>query len=134
MEINRKIGYILIYDYEINEPNQLKNLTLDKIFIEKETHKISSSREIYKLFEYVKSGDIVFVESFARFAKNISTLQSQINKLITNNVSVKFLKEDLLFSKGNAENNENFFQVMNVFVGFEKEISRKKQLANVLNN
>lgn len=123
------VGYIRVSTVEQNTTRQLEDIKLDKVFTEHKSGKDSSNREqLNALLDYVREGDTVHVHSIDRLARNLTDLKDIVNKLKDNGVSIKFYKENLLFSTDNTEAiSQLLFNILGSFAEFERELMLERQ-------
>lgn len=79
-----KIGYIRVSTTEQNTIRQevlMKELGVDEVYIDKVSGKDTQRPKLQKMISYVRSGDVVIVESISRFARNTKDLLELIEIL-----------------------------------------------------
>lgn len=89
-----KIGYVRVSTKEQNTARQevlMKELGVEKVFIDKESGKNRERKELKKLLEFARQGDVVIVESISRFARNTKDLLELIE--ILTNKGVEFISK-----------------------------------------
>ena len=93
-----RVGYVRCSTIEQNEARQLKMMeeqNTEKVFIDKASGK-NTEREAFKeMMSFVRSGDIVIVESISRIARNTRDLLSIISDLTEKGVEFVSLKESI---------------------------------------
>lgn len=124
-----QVGYIRVSTLDQNTQRQLEGIVLDKVFTEHKSARDSSSREqLNALLNYVREGDTVHVHSIDRLARNLFDLKEIINILKNNGVSIKFHKENMLFSTDNTEAiSQLLFNILGSFAEFERELMLERQ-------
>ena len=98
MVINLKIGYIRVSTVEQNIARQeviMKKLDVEKIFIDKISGKNKERPMLKEMMDFVRSGDIVVVESISRFARNTRDLLELVDQLIAKGVQFVSMKEKI---------------------------------------
>ena len=85
----QSVGYIRVSSVDQNTERQLDNLNLDKVFIDKMTGSTKDRPELQRMIEYVRQGDIVYVHSLDRLARNFDDLLDIINQLNQKGVILK---------------------------------------------
>lgn len=98
MVINLKIGYIRVSTVEQNIARQeviMKKLDVEKIFIDKISGKNMERPMLKEMMDFVRSGDIVVVESISRFARNTRDLLELVDQLIAKGVQFVSMKEKI---------------------------------------
>ncbi len=105
---------------------------IEKVFEEKVSGANTEREALAEMIEFVREGDEVVVFSIDRLARNLRDLQSIIQQLNENGVTVRFLSERLVFT---ANTNDAFaklqLQLMGAFAEFERNIIRKRQLEGI---
>lgn len=89
-----KIGYVRVSTEEQNTIRQevlMQELGVQKVFIDKASGKNMERKELKKLLEFARQGDVVIVESISRFARNTKDLLELIE--ILTNKGVKFISK-----------------------------------------
>lgn len=89
-----RVGYIRVSTKEQNTARQevlMKELQVDKIYIDKLSGKDTNRPMLQEMLSYVREGDIVIVESISRFARNTKDLLNLIEQL--DSKSVKFISK-----------------------------------------
>lgn len=98
MVINLKIGYIRVSTVEQNIARQeviMKKLDVEKIFIDKISGKNKERPMLKEMMDFVRSGDIVVVESISRFARNTRDLLELVDQLVAKGVQFVSMKEKI---------------------------------------
>lgn len=93
-----KIGYIRVSTVEQNIARQesiMEKLGVDKVFIDKMSGKNTDRPELKKMMNFVRSDDIVVVESISRFARNTRDLLELVDQLVAKNVQFVSMKEKI---------------------------------------
>jgi len=93
-----KIGYVRVSTLEQSTDRQevaLAELKMDKIYIEKASGKDTKRPELIKMLEYVREGDVVYIESISRLARSTRDLLSIVKQLEDKKVDIISLKENI---------------------------------------
>ena len=93
-----KIGYIRVSSNEQNTDRQefaLSNMGIDKLFTEKISGKTMNRPELKKMLEYIREGDILYIESISRLARSTRDLLSIVQQLQDKKVELISLKEHI---------------------------------------
>ena len=105
---------------------------IEKVFEEKVSSANTEREAIAKIIVFVREVDEVVVYSIDRLTRNLIDLQTIIQQLNDNGVTVRFLNERLVFT---ADRNDAFsklhLQLMGAFAEFEINIIRKRQLEGI---
>lgn len=98
-EVNKmKIGYVRVSTEEQNTARQeilMKELGVEKIFIDKKSGKNTDREELKKMLEFVREGDTVVVSEISRFARNTRDLLELVDKLTEKGVQFESQKEKI---------------------------------------
>ena len=98
MVLSFKIGYISVSTVEQNIARQeviMKKLDVEKIFIDKISGKNKERPMLKEMMDFVRSGDIVVVESISRFARNTRDLLELVDQLVAKGVQFVSMKEKI---------------------------------------
>ena len=93
-----KIGYVRCSTAEQNESRQLKMMEeqcTEKLFIDKASAKNMDRQAFKEMMMFIRTGDIVVVESISRIARNTRDLLSIISDLTEKGVEFISLKENI---------------------------------------
>jgi len=92
------IGYIRVSTEEQNTIRQevlMKELGVEKIFMDKASGKNAQREELKKMMDFARQGDTVICESISRFARNTKDLLDLIEELNSKNVIFVSKKESI---------------------------------------
>ena len=126
-----EIGYIRVSSVGQNDARQLEGVFLDKVFKEKISGKSIKRPELEKCLEYIREGDTLHVHSMDRLARNLKDLQNIVDDLTAQGVTIKFHKENLLFSSEANAMSKLLLQVMGAFAEFERSLIKERQLEGI---
>ncbi|OUQ28835.1 resolvase [Lachnoclostridium sp. An131] len=93
-----KVGYVRVSTAEQNTARQeelMERLGVDKVYIDKVSGKNTDRPELQKMMNFVRTGDMVIVESISRFARNTKDLLELVEKLNQKNVQFISQKESI---------------------------------------
>lgn len=128
----QKVGYIRVSSADQNASRQLVDVALDRAFEDKVSGKSVDRPELQNMLKFVREGDLVYVHSLDRLARNLSDLKSIVNDLVSRGVTVQFLKEGLTFTSDKKNPmNELLLNVMGAFAQFERDLIRERQLEGI---
>ena len=91
-----KVGYVRVSTDEQNTIRQeilMKELGVEKIYIEKASGKNADRPELKAMMDYVREGDVVIVESISRFARSTKDLLNLVEELKEKDVQFVSQKE-----------------------------------------
>ena len=98
MNVGQKIGYKRVSTLVQNTDRQLADLELDRVFEDHASGKNTDQRpQLQELMQYVRSGDVVYVHSMDRLARNLRDLLKLTEFLLDKGVEIHFIKENLTF-------------------------------------
>lgn len=93
-----RVGYVRCSTIEQNEARQIKMMQeqkAEKIFTDKASGKSTDRKAFKEMMSFVRTGDIVIVESISRIARNTRDLLSIISELTEKGVEFVSLKESI---------------------------------------
>jgi DNA invertase Pin-like site-specific DNA recombinase len=93
-----KIGYVQCSTAEQNEARQLKMMEeqyAEKVFIDKASGKNTDRQAFKEMMAFVRTEDIVIVESISRIARNTRDLLAIVSELTEKGVEFISLKENI---------------------------------------
>lgn len=93
-----RVAYIRCSTMEQNEARQLKIMkeqNAEKMFIDKASGKNTDRAAFKEMMSFVRSGDMVIVESISRIARNTRDLLSIVSELTEKGVEFISLKENI---------------------------------------
>ena len=91
-----RVGYVRCSTVEPNEARQLKMMEeqqAEKVFIDKASGKNIDRKAFKEMMSFVRTGDVVIVESISRIARNTRDLLSIVSELTEKEVEFVSLKE-----------------------------------------
>lgn len=93
-----KVGYVRVSTAEQNEERQLRmmeELHAERTFIDKASGKNTDRPAFHEMMRFVRSGDMVVVESISRIARNTRDLLVIVSELTDKGVEFVSLKENI---------------------------------------
>ena len=127
------IAYIRVSTTDQNTARQeeaLKSYNIDKFFIEKISGKnIKDRPELIKMMEYVREGDILYVESISRFGRSLTDLLSLIEQLNNKGVQFKSLTEGIIDTT--TPTGKLVYSIFSSLAEFERETIRQRQAEGI---
>ena len=93
-----RVGYVRCSTIEQNEARQVKMMQeqgAEKLFIDKASGKNTDRAAFKEMMSFVRTGDIVIVESISRIARNTRDLLSIVSELTEKGVEFVSLKESI---------------------------------------
>ena len=86
-----RIGYVRVSTEDQETARQLKlmeDYKVDKVFEEKASGKNTSRPEFLKMMDYVREGDILYVESISRLSRSVRDLLKIVDELTEKNIQI----------------------------------------------
>lgn len=124
----QKVGYLRVSSAEQNVDRQLVDIDLDKKFVERMSGKTARNRPVLSdCINYLRSGDVLYVHSIDRLARNLLDLQSLIGEIISRGASVVFVSEQLEFSTKDDPFAQLTMQMLGAFAEFERKLINIRQ-------
>ncbi len=123
----KHIGYVRVSTIDQHEDRQLealKALNIDKLFIEKQSAKDTERPQLKAMLDYVRDGDIVYLESFSRLARNTIDLLRLLEELTSKGVGIISLKERIDTSTASGK---LMVTLIGAVATFERDILLERQ-------
>lgn len=127
MAIGQNVGYIRVSSVDQNIDRQLEGISLDRKFIDKLSGKNTEREELNSMLTYVREGDIIWVHSMDRLARNLDDLRRLVNILTKRGVAIHFVKENLIFEGDDSPISNLLLSIMGAFAEFERDIILERQ-------
>lgn len=121
------VGYIRVSTVDQNTERQLFQLELQKVFEDKCSGKDTNRPQLKAMLEYVREGDCIHVHDISRLARNLSDLRTLVSDLNKRKISIKFHKENLIFT-GEANPMQNLMlSMLGAVYEFERGMMLERQ-------
>lgn len=131
MKSGKKIGYVRVSSIDQNPERQLEGLDLDKTFLDKASGKNTDRPQLEAMIDYARDGDVVFVHSMDRLARNLDDLRRVVFKLTDKHVKIQFVKENISFTGEDSAMSKLLLSMMGAFAEFERSIIKERQLEGI---
>lgn len=126
--LGQKIGYIRVSSADQNTIRQLEGIKLDKAFIEKLSGKSTDRPILQECLLYIRGSDTLYVHSIDRLARNAKDLLNIVEQLISKQVTIIFVKNNLTFSADTKDHMAKLqLTMLAAFAEFERELIRERQ-------
>lgn len=127
------IAYVRVSSNSQNTDRQyadfdVAGIKIDKVFEDKRSGKDMSRDGLQKMLEYVREGDVIYVESVSRLGRSLPDLLMIVDKLKKKNVQLCFLKEsiDTTTAQGTL-----IFNIFGALSQFERECIKERQAEGI---
>jgi Site-specific recombinases, DNA invertase Pin homologs len=122
------VGYTRVSGLDQSTDRQLDGVRLDKVFEDRASGRDLVRPQLAACLDYLREGDLLVVHSTDRLARNLEDLQRVVRELSSRGVSIKFIKEGLLFSADEPGPMQTLmFQMLGAFAQFERALIRERQ-------
>ena len=98
------IGYKRVSTWDQRSDRQLDGLALDEIFEDRASGKDLNRPQWEMAARFLRRGDVLFVHSMDRLARNLGDLLATVQGLNARGVEVRFVRENLNFEPGAGTN------------------------------
>lgn len=125
------VAYIRISTVDQNTARQyemMKNLDIEKYFEDKSSGKDTNRKGFKELIEFVRDGDIVFIESFSRLARSTKDLLEIVENFNKKNVNLVSLKENL---DSNTATGKLMITMIAAIATFERDCMLERQAEGI---
>lgn len=127
-----KVGYARVSTTEQNAARQVEwlenDIKVDKLFTDKASGKNTNRPEFQKMLDYVREGDVLYVESISRLSRSIRDLLRTVDELEGKGVKFVSNKENIDTSTPQGR------FVLTIFAALaelEREQTRQRQLEGI---
>ena len=132
MTVSAKVAYARVSTSDQNLARQLETLSAyhpDKVFTDQVSGKNLVRPGFTQMLDYVCEGDLIYVCSLDRLARNLNDLLSTIKTLQERGVSIHFLKENILISTDAkiSSMSKLILSIMGAVAEFERSLIRERQ-------
>ena len=123
----KTVGYIRVSSVDQNPARQLDTIKLDKTFIDYVSAKNIKRPQLEALLDFIREGDTLVVHSMDRLARNLDDLRAIVHQCTQKQVTVQFIKENLIFTGENSPMANLLLSVMGAFAEFERALIKERQ-------
>lgn len=132
MSSSAKIGYARVSSDDQNLARQLEVLKThnpDKVFTDQVSGKNVERPGFRQMMEYARDGDIIYVVSMDRFARNLKDLLTVTKELQERGVAIHFLKENIFLSPEGETSSMSklILSIMGAVAEFERSLIHERQ-------
>lgn len=126
-EDKMKVAYIRVSTIEQNTVRQeeaMKGMGIEKTFIEKASAKDTNRPQLLSMIDFIREGDVVYVESFSRLARSTEDLLNIVKSIQEKGATIISLKEKFDLS---TPTGKLMLTMMGAISTFEREVMLERQ-------
>ncbi|WP_422462580.1 MULTISPECIES: recombinase family protein [unclassified Endozoicomonas] len=123
----QNVGYIRVSSIDQNTARQLEGIDLDTTFEDHCSGKDTDRPQLKACLRHLRSGDRLHVHSIDRLARSLKDLQTLVEDLTEQGISIQFHKENLIFTGDSNPMHKLMLQMMGAFAEFERSMIRERQ-------
>jgi len=123
----QKVGYIRVSTVDQNVIRQLDGVTIDRTFTDRVSGKSQDRPALQAMLRHVRQGDVVYVHSMDRLARNLGDLLKLVTELNGKGVVVTFQKENLTFTGEDSSASKLMLSIMGAVAEFERSMILERQ-------
>lgn len=129
----KRIGYIRVSTSDQNIDRQLAELELDRVFVDRASGKDSNRPQLDALLSYVRDGDHVYVHSLDRLARNLMDLRRIVSDLVTRDITILFVTENLTFGPDQSSPMSTLLlNMLGAVAEFERSLIKERQREGIV--
>lgn len=127
------IGYVRVSSLDQNEARQLEafsqaGISPDEVFMDKASGRDTKRPALQDCLRYVRKGDVLVVASIDRLARNLFDLEKLVTEITGRGVTLRFLKEHLVFSGASSSPMDKLLlQLLGAVAEFERSLIKERQ-------
>lgn len=125
-----EIGYKRVSPPESDGNKQLSGVKLDKVFTDYTTDSSDSRPQFQAMCNYIREDDALHVESIDRICSNLSELQEIVDKVNKSGITIKFHRENLLFTGDDSPMQILMLSLLRSFAEFERSLKEENRILN----
>jgi len=123
----KRIGYVRVSTPEQNPERQLEGISIDRKFIDFASARSLDRPQLKLMLDFVREDDVIFIHSMDRLARNVNDLKKIVKHLVSQNIQVHFVKENLIFDGDDSPMSNLLLHLMGAFAEFEYQFIRERQ-------
>lgn len=122
-------GYVRVSSCDQNTSRQLADLQLDRLFVDHASGKDTERPELGNLLTHLRKGDVVYVHSMDRLARNLQDLLSLVEQITNAQATLVFVKENITFTPDTESSPMNvlLLQLLGAVAQFERSLIKERQ-------
>lgn len=124
-----QFGYVRVSSDDQNTDRQLSELSLDRLFVDHASGKDTKRPELQNLLTHLRAGDVVYVHSMDRLARNLQDLLKLVEEITAKKANLVFVKENLTFKpdRDTSPMSMLLLQLLGAVAQFERSLIRERQ-------
>lgn len=136
MATGQKVAYVRVSTTEQNSARQLEEIRnyteVSRIFEDRISGRSRAERpQLTECIKYVREGDELIVSSIDRLARSLTDLRTLVDEITAKGVTIRFLHENLTFSKDQNPRDSLMLSILGAFAEFERAIIRERQAEGI---
>lgn len=125
----KKIAYVRVSSIDQNIERQTKAINdfekIDKWYIEKQSAKDRERPKLNEMLNYVREGDIIYIHSLDRLARNTLDLLNIVEELTVQDVKLHSLKDNFAFD--NSPQGKFMLTIIGAVAELERALSEERR-------
>lgn len=128
-----KFSYVRVNSDGQNTERQLAGLSVDQLFVDYASGKDTNRPELQNLLSHLHKGDVIYVHSMDRLARNLQDLLRLVEKITSAQATLIFVKENLMFSSDKESSSKAILllQLLGAVAQFERYLIKERQREGV---
>lgn len=128
-----RILYARVSTAQQNLDRQLVDMDgYDKVYMDKMSGKDRNRPQLEACIDFAREGDVVEVWELSRLARSLADLLDIIAELNAKGVTVRFLKENLVFAPNATDHMSTFqMQILGAVAQLERSLIKERQLEGI---
>lgn len=129
----KTIAYVRVSSIDQNIARQQEGIEnhvkIDKWFIDKTSGKDRNRPKLNQMLEYVREGDVIYIHSLDRLARNTKDLLNIVEQLMEQNIQLHSIKDNFVFD--NSPTAKFMLTVIAGISELERALSKERQLEGI---
>lgn len=126
-----KVGYIRVSSVDQNSERQLDGIEIERVFEEKVSGADANREQLKACLEFLRAGDVLFVHSIDRLARDLKQLLTIVSDLTNRGVIVKFVTENMEFGNDSNPLSHFMLSILGAFAEFERKMIKQRQMEGI---
>lgn len=125
------VGYIRVSSLDQSTDRQLAEVKLDIRFEDKASGSTTTRPQLTACLKHLRQGDTLHVHSIDRLARNLRDLQSLVEDLTRQGITVRFHSENLCFTAESDPLQQLMLHLLGAVSQFERSLIRERQAEGI---